>query len=88
MKILDIAENEIIRFHRPLACQLCCFPCCLQSIDITASGEYLGAVEQEWTLINPNFRVKNHNNEVVLRIEGKCCQCRCCADINFDVSRC
>lgn len=30
MKILDNFKNEIIHLHRPLACDSCCFPCCLQ----------------------------------------------------------
>jgi len=30
MKILDNYRNEVIHLSRPLACQSCCFPCCLQ----------------------------------------------------------
>lgn len=30
MKILDNFKNEVIHLHRPLACDSCCFPCCLQ----------------------------------------------------------
>lgn len=30
MKILDNYKNEVIHLHRPLACDSCCFPCCLQ----------------------------------------------------------
>lgn len=30
MRILDNLLNEIIHISRPLACQCCCFPCCLQ----------------------------------------------------------
>lgn len=30
MKILDNFKNEVIHLSRPLACQSCFFPCCLQ----------------------------------------------------------
>lgn len=30
MKVFDNFRNEVIHFHRPLACDSCCFPCCLQ----------------------------------------------------------
>lgn len=30
MNILDNFGNEVIHIHRPLACQSCLYPCCLQ----------------------------------------------------------
>jgi hypothetical protein len=30
MKIFDNFKNEVIHLYRPLACDNCCFPCCLQ----------------------------------------------------------
>lgn len=30
MKIFDNFKNMVIHLHRPLACQSCWFPCCLQ----------------------------------------------------------
>lgn len=30
MKILDNYRTEVMHLHRPLACDSCCFPCCLQ----------------------------------------------------------
>lgn len=30
MKILDNFDNQVIHLYRPLACDSCCFPCCLQ----------------------------------------------------------
>jgi hypothetical protein len=30
MKILDNYKNEVIHLSRPLACQSCFFPCCMQ----------------------------------------------------------
>lgn len=31
MKILDNFKNEVIHLNRPLACDSCWFPCCLQA---------------------------------------------------------
>lgn len=30
MKILDNYQNQVMHLSRPLACDSCCFPCCLQ----------------------------------------------------------
>ena len=32
MNITDMTGNEVIHLNRPLRCQACCFPCCLQVI--------------------------------------------------------
>jgi len=32
MNILDNFGNEVIHISRPLACQACCYPCCLQVV--------------------------------------------------------
>ncbi|KAJ8940147.1 hypothetical protein NQ314_010814 [Rhamnusium bicolor] len=41
MNILDNYKNEVIHLHRPLACDSCCFPCCLQN----ASGDTVLRIE-------------------------------------------
>ena len=49
MKITDNSENEVIHLYRPLNCQSCCFPCCLQMIEVSSPpGTVIGTVEQEW----------------------------------------
>ncbi|XP_037939231.1 phospholipid scramblase 1-like [Teleopsis dalmanni] len=86
MRIFDNFQKEVIHLYRPLACSACCFPCCLQSIEISAPpGQVIGRVEQEWTLCLPSFRIKDVNDETVLRIEGPCCVSSCCNDVNFNV---
>lgn len=85
MKVMDAYQNEVIHFYRPLACSSCCFPCCLQSIEVTSSGQLLGRVEQEWTLCYPHYSIKNHNGETVLRIEGPLCKFSCGGDVDFNV---
>ncbi|XP_037947196.1 phospholipid scramblase 2-like [Teleopsis dalmanni] len=86
MRIFDNFQKEVIHLYRPLACSACCFPCCLQSIEISApSGQVIGRVEQEWMLFAPSFRIKDANDETVLRIEGPYGAQSCCNDVNFNV---
>ncbi|XP_077296213.1 phospholipid scramblase 1 isoform X3 [Arctopsyche grandis] len=86
MKILDNYRNQVINMHRPLACESCCFPCCLQSMEISAPpGTVVGTVEQEWSLCSPTFAVKNAAGSTVLRIEGPMCRFGICGDVEFKV---
>lgn len=87
MKIVDNFGNQVINLHRPLACQGCCFPCCLQTMEVTAPpGSIVGTVEQNWGIFYPSYSIKNPSGDVVLRIEGPFCASRCCCqDVNFKV---
>lgn len=85
MCILDIHQREVIHFHRLFRCTSCWCFCCLQVLEVSASGENCGSVEQEWTLWYPNYRLKNHLGETVLRIEGPFCTSSCFNDLNFKV---
>lgn len=74
--------------NRPLACSSCLFPCCLQSMEISAPpGNVIGRVEQEWSICFPSFAIKNQNGETVLRIEGPLCTFSICGDVDFKVSQ-
>ncbi|KAG7157663.1 Phospholipid scramblase 2-like 2, partial [Homarus americanus] len=65
MKIMDNSQNEVIHLNRPLACTSCCFPCCLQSIEVTSPpGTVVGSVHQEWSLCAPKFTVRNSSDDV------------------------
>ena len=49
MKIRNMADSTIIHLHRPLRCTSCCFPCCLQILEVSSPpGTPIGTVEQEW----------------------------------------
>lgn len=77
---------KVINMHRPLACESCCFPCCLQSMEISSPpGTIIGMVEQEWSLCKPLFSIKNAAGDVVLRIKGPICRFGICGDIEFKV---
>lgn len=86
MKVMDIYRNEVIHLHRPLACDSCCFPCCLQSMEVSSPpGNVIGTVEQEWTICCPSFAIKNASGETVLRIEGPFLTFSFCGDVEFKV---
>lgn len=87
MKVMDASKNQVIHMNRPLACSTCWFPCCLQSMEVSAPpGNVIGRVEQEWSLCFPSFAIKNHMGESVLRIEGPLCTFSMCGDVEFKVS--
>ncbi|XP_015784200.1 phospholipid scramblase 2 [Tetranychus urticae] len=85
MKILDYQKREVLHLYRPLRCQSCWFPCCLQRMEVTASGNLCGYVEQSWSLCFPKFRVCNAAGDTVLRIEGPFCTFSFCGDVEFQV---
>ncbi|XP_076335310.1 phospholipid scramblase 2-like [Tachypleus tridentatus] len=85
MKILDNSGREVIHLYRPLRCDSCCYPCCLQEMVVTASGSTIGFVKQEWSICIPKYRVENAARECVLRIEGPFCQCNIFGDVEYKV---
>lgn len=86
MKIFDNFQQEVIHLSRPLACSACCFPCCLQTLEVSAPpGNVIGSIEQEWSICSPSFRILNHLGDTVLRIEGPMCTFSLCGDVEFNV---
>ncbi|XKL62681.1 hypothetical protein PGB90_002514 [Kerria lacca] len=87
IKILDNMKNEVIHLNREFACQSCCFPCCLQKLEVFSPPGYLiGTVEQNWSLCIDEFDVKNESGTTVLKLEGPLCTTSCCgSDVEFKV---
>ncbi|XP_065731852.1 phospholipid scramblase 1 isoform X3 [Phocoena phocoena] len=86
MRILDNTGREVITLERPLRCTSCCFPCCLQEIEIQAPpGVPVGYVTQTWHPCLPKFTLQNERREDVLRLTGPCIVCSCCADVDFEI---
>ncbi|XP_053565982.1 phospholipid scramblase 2 [Bombina bombina] len=84
--IVDNTGREIIRLHRPLRCSSCCFPCCLQKLEVEAPpGNPIGYVVQNWHPCLPKFTIQNEKGENVLKIRGPCIPCSCCSDVNFEI---
>uniref|UniRef100_A0A8C9DG40 Phospholipid scramblase n=1 Tax=Prolemur simus TaxID=1328070 RepID=A0A8C9DG40_PROSS len=86
LRIIDNMGKEVITLTRPLRCSSCCFPCCLQELEIQAPpGIPVGYVIQNWHPCLPKFTIQNEKREDVLKITGPCVVCSCCADIDFEV---
>merc|ERR1739844_620969 len=86
MNICDNQGMEVIHLNRPLRCQACCFPCCLQEMEVSSPpGSVIGTIEQKWSLIYPRFVIKDESGSPILKIEGPLCPCSCCGDVDFRV---
>ncbi|XP_036452634.1 phospholipid scramblase 2-like [Colossoma macropomum] len=87
--VLHLQDNmgrEVLTLTRPLKCSSCCFPCCLQELEVQAPpGSPVGYVMQNWHPYLPKFTIKNERREAVLKIVGPFCDCNCCSDVNFEV---
>jgi len=87
MTIKDNNDQEIIHLSRPLACQTCFFPCCLQEIEVSSPpGTVIGYVKQEWSLCKPKFSIQDDAGNEVLKIVGPFCTISCCGDVEFMVT--
>ena len=54
MTILDNADREVLHLNRPLRCDSCLFPCCLQELEVSAPpGDVIGYVKQTWSCFKP-----------------------------------
>ncbi|XP_004629337.2 phospholipid scramblase 1-like [Octodon degus] len=86
LRILDNMGREVVTMVRPLRCDCCCCPCCLQEIEIQAPpGVPVGYVSQKWHPCLPKFTVQNERREDVLKINGPCISCSCYSDIDFEI---
>uniref|UniRef100_A0A8C9VZD4 Phospholipid scramblase n=1 Tax=Scleropages formosus TaxID=113540 RepID=A0A8C9VZD4_SCLFO len=87
IKVIDNYRCEIIRLMRPLKCDSCCFPCCLQEMEVQVPpGNPIGYVLQEWHPYLPKFTIHNERKEPLLKIRGPFCTCRCFSDVPFEVT--
>lgn len=86
-QILDNFFTEVLHFYRPLRCDDCCFPCCLQKLQVESPpGTIIGTVEQNWNIIYPQYTVKNDLGEKIFKIDGPLCTCSICGrNVEFRV---
>lgn len=86
MIIKDNADREVIHLNRPLRCSTCCFPCCLQSLEVSSPpGTVIGYVNQLWSCIKPKFEITDADGNVALVIIGPWCTWSCAGDVEFKV---
>ncbi|XP_064408720.1 phospholipid scramblase 1-like [Latimeria chalumnae] len=86
IRVLDNTGRDVMVVSRPLRCSTCCFPCCLQELEVQAPpGIPVGYVVQEWHPCLPKFTIQNERREAVLKIVGPCITCSCFNDVHFKV---
>jgi len=86
MIIRDNADNEVIHLNRPFRCQSCCFPCCLQELEVSSPpGTTIGFVRQNFSCIKPKFSIEDADGNEVLVIIGPWCTYSMCGDVEFKV---
>ncbi|KAJ8004161.1 hypothetical protein DPEC_G00155910 [Dallia pectoralis] len=84
--IRDNLGQEVLTLTRPLACSHCCFPCCLQDLEVQSPpGFPIGYVVQECHPFLPKFTVMNEWRQPQLMIKGPLFFCSCCRDVVFEV---
>ncbi|XP_063297073.1 phospholipid scramblase 1-like [Pelobates fuscus] len=84
--VVDNANQEVMKLMRPLRCDCCCTPCCLQKLEVQAPpGIPVGYVIQNWHPYLPKFTIQNEREQNILKIVGPCVLCRCCSDVTFEV---
>lgn len=86
LRIYDNDNAEVVHVYRTLRCSSCCSPSCLQHIDVMAPpGIKSGFAVQQVSLLYPKYRIYNAEGDVVLKVRGPSCTCRCYKDITFRV---
>ncbi|CAG0886219.1 unnamed protein product [Darwinula stevensoni] len=86
MKIFDNHKKEVMHLYRPLMCDSCWFPCCLQELEVSAPpGQLIGMVQQEWSILTPEFRIVDAVGNKLAHISGPFCTFSLCGDVEFQV---
>ncbi|XP_053492701.1 phospholipid scramblase 1 isoform X1 [Ictalurus furcatus] len=86
IRVLDNFGQEVITISRPLKCMSCCFPCCLQELEVQSPpGNIVGYVLQEWHPFFPKFTIQNEHKEPVLKLRGPFCGWSCLPDVDFEI---
>lgn len=87
MNIYDNNDQEVIHIERPMRCDSCWYPCCLQQMTVTSpvTGEPLGKLKQRWHPIFPTYDIQDANGNTILTMKGPFCTFSCCGDVEFQV---
>lgn len=78
LTVKDVTGANVLVMDRALDCSCFCGACCPDKITVsTPSGQLLGTVDEEFSLLNPLFSIKNAAGSTVLKIEGPICAMSC-----------
>ncbi|KAL2097224.1 hypothetical protein ACEWY4_006431 [Coilia grayii] len=87
--IIHVQDNmgqTVMSVARPLKCNSCCCPCCLQEVEVQSPpGNPIGYVKQNWHPYLPKFTIQDEKKNSVLKIIGPFCDCKCFSDVNFEI---
>jgi hypothetical protein len=60
--------------------------CVVKNMEVSSPpGTVIGSIQQEWSILTPQFNIKNAAGDVVLKIEGPICTFSICGDVEFTV---
>lgn len=58
----------------------------IQNMEVSSPpGTVIGSIQQEWSILTPQFKIKNAAGDTVLKIEGPICTFSICGDVEFKV---
>lgn len=58
----------------------------LKKVEVQAPpGQVVGYVKQAWSILKPKYLIQDASEQTVLKIEGPCCTCNICGDVEFQV---
>lgn len=84
LQITDAHHQEVIRLSRPLQCDSCCCPCCLEVLEVSEPpGNVIGLIVKDWSIFWSSFSIKNETGETVFKIKGPCCSFRISGNVEF-----
>ncbi|XP_041125951.1 phospholipid scramblase family member 5 [Polyodon spathula] len=78
--------QEVFLFERPLRADACCLGCCLMEMQaFTPDHQLIGTVRQKWSMFTPLMELSDSDGTSYIRIQGRCCPCRCYSTQEFQV---
>lgn len=87
-QVTTSGEIPAIVLRRPLNCQGCCCPCCLQVMEVECPpGQVVATIKEKWTCCIPEYEIFDSQGSHIFSIVGDCCVCKCCTDVHFRVLR-
>ncbi|RWS16455.1 phospholipid scramblase 1-like protein [Dinothrombium tinctorium] len=84
----DASNVTVAQAYRPMRCDTCCCPFCLQELEMMAPEAHtIGWTEQAFTCCYPKFKIKNRERDKTkLTITGPLWTCSCFyEDVEFNV---
>ncbi|XP_052783054.1 phospholipid scramblase 3-like [Mya arenaria] len=90
LDVYSTQDDQVLNFHRTgcrcdCCCCLDCFICLQKLYVVDCLGRTLGAVKQKFSIFNAKFDIVDHDNNVLFKVLGSFCPCRCATEIYFQV---